>query len=99
MARTKEDIFRILESHRETIRGFSVRSLSLFGSVVRGEATEDSDLDFVVEFDRKTFENYMDLKFFLEDLFGCKVDLVIPETIKPLLRPYIMSELVNVPGF
>jgi len=98
MARAKEDIFRILDFHKEAIRGFGVKSLSLFGSAVRGEATDDSDLDFIVEFETKTFENYMDLKFFLEDLFQCKVDLVIPETIKPLLRPQIMSELENVPG-
>ena len=99
MARTKEEIFKTLEQHKETIKGFGVKSMSLFGSAVRGDATENSDLDFVVEFNDKTFENYMDLKFFLEDLFQCKVDLVIPETIKPLLRPYILSELVNVPGF
>ena len=99
MTRAKEEIFKVLESHKKTIKGFSVKRLSLFGSAVRGEATDGSDLDFVVEFDHKTFENYMDLKFFLEELFGCKVDLVIPGTIKPLLRPYIMSEIVNVPGF
>ena len=68
MARTKEEIFGILDAHRETIKGFSVRSLSLFGSAVRGEATQTSDLDFVVEFDNLSFDNYMDLTFFLEDL-------------------------------
>jgi len=98
MAWTKDDIFRILESHKDTIKGFGVRTLSLFGSAARGEASANSDLDFVVEFDRKTFDNYMDLKFFLEDLFGCKVDLVVPETIKPHLRRYILSEMAHVPG-
>ncbi len=98
MARTKEEIFAVLDSHMETIKGFSVRSLSLFGSAVRGEATADSDLDFVVEFDNLTFDNYMDLKFFLEDLFASTVDLVIEEDIKPLLRPIISREMIHVPG-
>ena len=76
----------------------SVRSLSLFGSAVREEASEGSDLDFVVELEELTFDNYMDLKFFLEDLFDCNVDLVIKEDIKPLLRQRILEEMVHVPG-
>jgi predicted nucleotidyltransferase len=98
MARTKEEIFAVLDSHKETIKGFSVKTLSLFGSAVRGEATAGSDLDFVVEFNDLTFDNYMELKFFLEDLFACSVDLVIGEDIKPLLRPIISREMIHVPG-
>lgn len=59
----------------EKIRGYGVRRIGLFGSYCRGEQTETSDVDILVEFedDEKTFDNYMDLKFFLEDLFGLKV--------------------------
>jgi uncharacterized protein len=98
MPGTKNEIMELLQKHQSDLRRFGVRRLSLFGSSARGEAIEGSDLDFLVEFHKKSFDAYMDFKFFLEDLFGCKVDLVIPETIKPRMRPYITSELLNVPG-
>ena len=94
----KSEIIEQLQKRQRDLRRFGVRRLSLFGSSARGEATEGSDLDFLVEFEKKSFDAYMDLKFFLEDIFHCKVDLVIPETIKPRMRPYITSELVDVPG-
>jgi len=60
----------------------------LFGSYLKGEAKESSDIDVLVEFEKgkKTFDNYMELKFFLEDLFKRKVDPVIDESVKPELR-------------
>ncbi|MEW6657577.1 MAG: nucleotidyltransferase family protein [Thermodesulfobacteriota bacterium] len=98
MIRHSEEILKIIEDNRETIRGFGVTSLGLFGSAVRGEATESSDLDFVVEMEDVTFDSYMDLKEFLERLFGCKVDLVMKDAIKPRMRPIILSETVYVQG-
>ena len=70
----------------------------MFGSAARNEATEGSDLDFLVEFDRKTFDNYMGLKEFLESLFGCRVDLVIRSAVKPRLREAILSSEIHAPG-
>ncbi len=96
--RSQGEILNALQAHRETIRGFGVRSLSLFGSCARGEATETSDIDFVVEFERKSFDVYMDLKAFLEGLFECRVDLVLEEAIKPRLRSVILEEAVRVQG-
>jgi uncharacterized protein len=75
-----------------------VRSLSLFGSSLRGEETPQSDLDFIVEFERKSFDSYMDLKFFLEKLFGRPVDLVLADGIKPRLREAILKEAIHAPG-
>ncbi len=95
---TRDEVLRKLEENRETIRGFEVRSLGIFGSYARGEQSEASDMDFVVEFDRSTFDNYFDLKFFLEDLFGRKVDLVIKDTIKPRIRSAILEETVYAQG-
>ncbi len=54
--------------------------------MARGEATEGSDLDFLVELEKKTFDVYMDLKEFLEEIFGCKVDLVMKEALSPGLE-------------
>lgn len=95
-----ENIIRLLEMNMEKIRGYGVRRIGLFGSYSRGEQTETSDVDILVEFedDEKTFDNYMDLKFFLEDLFGLKVDLVMEGTIKPDLLPYILGSVKYAAG-
>lgn len=55
-------------------------------------------MDFLVVLERPSFDNYMDLKFFLEDLFSCKVDLVMEDTLKPRLRPYILEEVIYAQG-
>lgn len=94
----RDDVINILEKNRESIRGFGVRSIGLFGSCARGEEGEASDLDFLVELNDRTFDAYMGLKEFLEVLFGCRVDLVLENTIKPRLREYIMKEVVHATG-
>ncbi|MCX6617799.1 MAG: nucleotidyltransferase family protein [Acidobacteria bacterium] len=96
--RDRESVLEALEANRDAIRQFGVRRLGLFGSSARGDAGESSDLDFVVEFDRKSFDAYMDLKAFLEHLFGCRVDLVLREAIKPRLRASILESAVYAPG-
>lgn len=98
MKRDSKQILQLIEANREKIKGFGVHRLGLFGSAARGEATEGSDLDFLVELENETFDAYMDLKFFLEKLFNCRVDLVLPDTIKPRLRPYILSETIYATG-
>jgi uncharacterized protein len=94
MKRTRETVLQKLEENRDTIRGFGVKRLGLFGSVARGEATEGSDLDFLVELENETFDAYMDLKEFLEELFHCSVDLVLIDAIKPRLRETILGEAI-----
>ena len=94
----RDDVMKAIVDNRETIKGFGVKSLGLFGSCARGEDDESSDLDFIVVLSDKTFDAYMGLKFFLEELNGCKVDLVIESTIKPRLRNGIMREAVYVEG-
>jgi hypothetical protein len=95
---TREQVLGILSEHRENIRRFGVRSLGLFGSVARGENTATSDLDFLVEFDPISFDAYMDLKAYLEKLFGCPVDLVLSSALKPRLREPILSKTIHAPG-
>ncbi|HEY9073656.1 MAG TPA: nucleotidyltransferase family protein [Desulfobaccales bacterium] len=98
MKRDSEQILKTIEANRATIKGFGVRRLGLFGSAARGEATESSDLDFLVELEVKTFDNYMDLKEFLEKIFGCKIDLVMKDAIKPRLREPILRETIYAQG-
>ena len=79
---------------------YGVKRIALFGSYARGEQNDSSDIDVLVEFmkDAVTFDNYMDLKFDLEDLFQKKVDLVIFEDIKPALKPMILRSAKYVEG-
>lgn len=95
-----EEIVEVLRKHRDEIKRFGVRELWLFGSYVRGEAGEDSDVDILVEFEpgKKTFDNYMGLKLYIEDLLGVEVDLITVEALKPGVRKYIWKEAVAIEG-
>ncbi|MEO6326021.1 MAG: nucleotidyltransferase domain-containing protein [Thermoanaerobaculia bacterium] len=83
----------------EFVRSYGVRHLALFGSAARGEDGAESGLDFLVEFDRKTFRSTMGLLRLLEGTFGRHVDLVIREALKPALRESVLRAAVDVPGF
>ena len=98
MVRPAKEILDTLSEHRDAIRAYGVRRLGLFGSHARNAAGAASDLDFVVDFETKSFDGYMDLKFFLEELFSSKVDLVLENTIKPRLRDVILGEALYAPG-
>jgi uncharacterized protein len=95
---TREEIITVLKDRLGEIRRrFAVRSISLFGSVVRGEARQDSDIDVLVVFEGKpTFDAFMDLKFYLEDLLGARVDLVTENALRPQVRRAIEGELLDV---
>lgn len=81
----------------ERLAALGVRSLSLFGSVARGQGNAHSDLDFLVEFDGPaTFDRYMGLKELLETEFGRQVDLVTLRALKPALRDQVLTEAVRV---
>ena len=87
----------LLRHHEAEIKKlFGVKQIGIFGSFVRGEEKPESDVDVLVEFweGEKTFDHYMDLKFYLEDLFRRKVDLVMKGAIKPRLREPILSEVI-----
>jgi hypothetical protein len=90
---TQLEILEKLKNQKDNLRRFGVKRLGFFGSYSRGEASATSDMDFVVEFDRKSFDSYMDLKFFLEGLFQNRVDLVLADSIKPRLRQNIAREV------
>lgn len=93
----RENVLRILSAHREELKNFQVKALALFGSVARDEATAKSDVDLLVEVEGgATFDRYMELKFFLEDCLGCRVDLVTRDALKPRVRPQVEREAIHV---
>ena len=93
----RDETISLLRQHTADIRQLGVASLALFGSVARGEGGAQSDVDVLVEFeDRPTFDGYMSLKFFLEDLLSCPVDVVTASSLKPRLKAAVEREAVNV---
>ena len=97
---THEKIIQEIEENWKKINEYGVKRIGVFGSYTRDEQKTESDIDILVEFEKgeKTFDNYMDLKFFLEDLLKRKVDLVVVEAIKPDLKPYIMGSVRYASG-
>jgi len=94
---SRDFVLSTLKEHSEDIKNLGVKTLALFGSTARNEATTDSDLDFLVEFKAElTFKRYMKLKFFLEDLFNKNVDLVIKTDLKPQIRESVINEAIHV---
>jgi predicted nucleotidyltransferase len=95
---TKEQVVLRLAEARERIEALGARRIALFGSVVRGEARPDSDVDLLVQFDpaKKTFRNFMELSFFLEELLGRRVELVTTESLSPYIGPHILREAEDV---
>ena len=87
----------ILKKNENSIKKkYGVKKIGVFGSFARGEGKEGSDVDILVDFKNgcKTFDNYMELKFFLEDLFGRSIDLVTMEALRPQLKDNILQEVV-----
>jgi predicted nucleotidyltransferase len=97
---TEEIILTKIEEKIEEIKKYGVKRIGIFGSYSRNEQTETSDLDFLIEFNKgqKTFDNYMDLKFYLEELFKRKIDLAVAEAIKPDLRANILRSVKYAKG-
>jgi hypothetical protein len=93
----RDEVLRILAAHREQLRReYGVKSLALFGSAVRNEATEASDVDLLVEFDRQIgLFHLIATEQHLEDLLGTKVDLVLRRAVLPELKDRIFSEAMD----
>lgn len=96
---TKENILLLIQEHQNQIKALGVRRLGLFGSFVRKQQNDESDVDVLVEFEHghKTFDNLMRVAFLLEELFGRRVELVTPEALSPYIGPYILREVEYVP--
>jgi len=94
----KDILLMILKSNKNKIDSFGVKRLGVFGSFVRGEQKDVSDVDILVEFEKKkkNYKNYLALSNYLEKVFKRKVDLVTSESLSPYIGPYIKKEVVYV---
>ena len=95
MVKTKRDILNVLDQNRSHLRELGIKTIGLFGSFVRGEQHPESDIDLLVEFKpgRKTFDNFMELSFFLEEILQHKIELVTVESLSPHIGPHILKEV------
>ena len=96
MMTARQRILYKFDEHGNDIRSFGVKRIGLFGSFAKGQQHSKSDLDVLVEFKKgqKTFDHFMDLKFFLQKHFGKKVDLVLKDALKPSIRQKILKEVL-----
>lgn len=94
----RDEALKLLRAHKETLaQRFGVVDLALFGSIVRDQAVDDSDVDILVRFDSPaTSKRYFGVQFYIEDLLGRPVDLVTDKALREEMRPYIEQEMVNV---
>ena len=99
MVSSKKDIKALISNNKELISSYGVRSIGLFGSFVRDQATPKSDVDILVEFQpgRKNYDNFINLAYYLENLFGRKVELVTPSSLSRYLKPKIEKTVEYVP--
>lgn len=93
--RNKTEFFDFLVKHKARLREYGVKRCGVFGSFARGQQTDSSDIDILVEFEpgNKSFDNFMQLAFFLEDTLGRRVELVTPESLSPYIGPRILGEV------
>jgi uncharacterized protein len=92
----RDTVLHILQQHQAELRQHGVRSLSVFGSVARGEESPSSDVDLLVEFREPVglFE-FVRVKLRLEEILGCRVDLVTPDALRPTMRARILAEAIH----
>jgi len=95
----KAAVFKLLKDHRADLKSIGVRNIGLFGSVLRGDDSEMSDYDFLVEFEPEhhNFRSYNRLCDFLEMHLGGNFDLVTKQGLSPYIGRHILSEVQYVP--
>lgn len=92
----KDNLLDILQKNQKELHVFGVKSLALFGSVVRDEARDDSDVDILVEFARPVgLLAFLRLKRYLEDILERPVDLVTSKALRPQWRERIIREAIH----
>ena len=92
------EIKEIPKKHKKELRElFGIKEIGIFGSYVRGEQTELSDIDILVEFEKPVdFFEFLELEEYLSNILGVKVDLVLKKTLKPGIVKNVLKEVVYV---
>ncbi len=95
----KDAILQILVANKQQLAVYGVNQIGLFGSFVRNEANENSDIDLLVDIkkDKKTFNNFLSLNYYLEELFGKKVELITTQSLSPYIGPHILKTVEYAP--
>jgi uncharacterized protein len=98
MVSNKQDIFETLDNNKNKLQKLGVSRMGVFGSFIRNEQTNLSDIDLLVEFAKgeKNFHNFINTANFMESILGRKVDLVTPESLSPYIGPHIMKNIQYV---
>jgi predicted nucleotidyltransferase len=86
-------ILQALASNKQQLNSFGVKEIGLFGSYARNEQSNESDIDLLVDIqpEKKTFQNFMKLAYYLEGLLGRKVELVTKQSLSPYIGPHILN--------
>lgn len=94
----KATLLQLLHEYRNQIREYGVKQLGLFGSFAKNTHDNNSDVDLLVEFEegKKTYDNFMNLSIFLEELLGRDVELVTPQSLNKYIGPRILNEVQHV---
>ena len=90
---TGVQILESLREHDEPLKKYSVRRIALFGSYARSEETSASDIDFLVDFERPTYDNFYNLIEYLENLFGKKVEVLTPIALETMRVPEVAERI------
>ena len=96
---TKETILSTIQTHKPELFKLGIRDIGLFGSYVRGEQSDKSDIDILIDFepDRENYDNYMAVYDRLEQLFiNERIEIVTKNGLSPYIGPMILNEVVYV---
>jgi predicted nucleotidyltransferase len=90
---TRARILKALRDHDETLKKYSVMRIGLFGSYARGKQRRGPDIDFLVEFEKPTYDNFYDLIVYLEKMFGRKVEVLTPDGVDSIRVPEVAQSI------
>ena len=96
---TKAELFSLIADNSKPLQDFGVKRLGIFGSFVKGEVKDSSDVDFLIEIEKdfKTLKNLIGLSRYLSSLTGRKVEIVTPQSLNPFTGKHILNEVEYVP--
>ena len=90
---TRARILKTLRDHDEALKKYSVQRIGLFGSYARGKQKRESDIDFLVEFEKPTYDNFFNLIVYLEKLFGRRVEVLTPDGVDSIRVPEVAQSI------